>query len=42
MGPGNTFCALAPSAAEPIQSGIKDFREDFERHVRDKKCPWRN
>lgn len=42
MGPGNTFCALAPGAAEPIQSGIKYFREDFERHVHDKKCPWRN
>jgi NADH-quinone oxidoreductase subunit F len=41
MGPGNTFCALAPGAAEPIQSGIKYFKEDFERHIQDKKCPWR-
>ena len=41
MGPGNTFCALAPGAADPLQSGIKYFREDFERHLREKRCPWR-
>jgi NADH-quinone oxidoreductase subunit F len=41
LGPGNTFCALAPGAVEPLQSAIKYFREDFERHVREKKCPWR-
>ena len=40
MGPGNTFCALAPGAAEPIQSALKYFREDFERHINDKGCPW--
>jgi NADH-quinone oxidoreductase subunit F len=42
IAPGNTFCALAPGAAEPIQSALKFFREDFERHIRDKRCPWRN
>ncbi|HEY6340388.1 MAG TPA: NADH-quinone oxidoreductase subunit NuoF [Bryobacteraceae bacterium] len=41
MGPGNTFCALAPGAAEPLQSAIKYFREDFESHIRDKHCAWR-
>jgi NADH-quinone oxidoreductase subunit F len=41
MGPGNTFCALAPGAAEPLQSGLKYFREDFERHIHDQECPWR-
>jgi NADH-quinone oxidoreductase subunit F len=41
LAPGNTFCALAPGAAEPLQSGIKYFREDFERHIREKRCPWR-
>jgi NADH-quinone oxidoreductase subunit F len=41
MGPGNTFCALAPGAAEPLQSAIKYFREDFESHIRDKRCAWR-
>lgn len=42
MGPGNTFCALAPGAAEPLQSALKYFREDFEAHILHKKCPWRN
>lgn len=41
LGPGNTFCALAPGAADPLQSGLKYFREDFERHLREKRCPWR-
>jgi NADH-quinone oxidoreductase subunit F len=41
LGPGNTYCALAPGAAEPLQSAIKYFREDFERHIREKKCPWK-
>jgi NADH-quinone oxidoreductase subunit F len=41
LGPGNTFCALAPGAVEPLQSALKYFREDFEQHVREKKCPWR-
>ena len=40
LGPGNTFCALAPGAVEPLQSALKYFREDFERHIRDKRCPW--
>lgn len=39
--PGNTFCSLAPGAAEPLVSGLKYFREDFERHIREKRCPWR-
>ncbi len=41
LGPGNTFCALAPGAMEPLQSGLKYFREDFEKHIELKKCPWR-
>lgn len=39
--PGNTFCALAPGAVEPLQSALKYFREDFLRHIREKRCPWR-
>jgi NADH-quinone oxidoreductase subunit F len=31
--PGNTFCALAPGAMEPLQSALKYFREDFERYI---------
>lgn len=41
LGPGNTFCALAPGAMEPLQSALKYFRNDFERHIEDQACPWR-
>jgi NADH-quinone oxidoreductase subunit F len=41
LAPGNTFCALAPGAMEPLQSAIKHFREDFERHITGRRCPWR-
>jgi NADH-quinone oxidoreductase subunit F len=41
LGPGKTFCALAPGAMEPLESGLKMFREDFERHIDLKRCPWR-
>jgi len=39
--PGHTFCALAPGAAEPLQSALKYFRGDFERHINEKRCPWK-
>jgi len=42
LGPGNTFCALAPGAVEPLQSALKYFREDFEKHIREKKCTYKN
>jgi NADH-quinone oxidoreductase subunit F len=41
IAPGNTFCMLAPGAAEPLQSALKYFRDDFEQHVADGRCPWR-
>ena len=31
---GNTHCALAPGAMEPLQSAIKYFPEDFERYAK--------
>lgn len=40
LGPGNTYCAFAPGAVEPLQSALKYFRGDFERHILEKKCPW--
>jgi NADH-quinone oxidoreductase subunit F len=40
LGPGRTFCALAPGAMEPLQSALKYFSQDFERHIREKRCPW--
>ncbi len=41
LGPGNTFCALAPGAVEPIQSALKYFRDDFEKHVETGACPYK-
>ncbi|MBI2817025.1 MAG: NADH-quinone oxidoreductase subunit NuoF [Acidobacteria bacterium] len=41
FGLGNTFCALAPGAAEPIQSALKYFRQDFQKHIDEKRCPWK-
>ncbi len=41
LAPGRTFCALAPGAVEPLQSALKYFREDFERHIKERGCPWR-
>jgi NADH-quinone oxidoreductase subunit F len=38
---GYTFCALAPGAMEPLRSALIYFREDFERHMREKRCPWK-
>jgi len=42
LGPGHTFCAHAPGAMEPLQSGLTYFHEDFMRHINDKHCPWRS
>lgn len=39
---GKTFCALAPGAMEPLQSALKFFGDDFTRHVREQRCPWRS
>ena len=41
MGPGNTFCALAPGAAEPVQSALRLFRDEFEHHINQGCCPYR-
>jgi NADH-quinone oxidoreductase subunit F len=41
LGPGNTFCAHAPGAMEPLQSGLKYFHDDFMRHINEKRCPWK-
>jgi NADH-quinone oxidoreductase subunit F len=40
LGPGNTFCAFAPGAMEPLQSALKYFREDFERHIAQHECTY--
>ena len=41
LGPGLTFCALAPGAMSPLGSALKYFRDDFEQHLKEKRCPWR-
>ncbi len=41
LAPGRTYCAFAPGAVEPLGSALKLFREDFEAHVKQKRCPWR-
>ncbi len=41
LGPGNTFCALAPGAAEPLKSALQYFGDDFRRHVDEQRCPWK-
>lgn len=41
MSPGNTFCAHAPGAMEPLQSGLRYFTQDFLRHINEKCCPWK-
>jgi NADH-quinone oxidoreductase subunit F len=42
LGPGNTFCAFAPGAMEPLQSALKYFREDFDKHIHEKCCTYNN
>jgi NADH-quinone oxidoreductase subunit F len=37
---GNTHCALAPGAMEPLQSAMRYFREDFQRHIDGSACPF--
>ncbi len=41
LGMGRTFCAHAPGAMAPLDSALKRFRPEFERHVHDRHCSWR-
>ena len=40
LGPGRTFCALAPGATAPLGSGLTLFAEEFAAHVSGAKCPY--
>jgi NADH-quinone oxidoreductase subunit F len=40
LGPDFTFCDLAPGAMQPLSSGLKHFRAEFEQHIAEKRCPW--
>jgi NADH-quinone oxidoreductase subunit F len=35
---GNTFCPMGDAAVNPILSGIKNFRGEYEYHISHKKC----
>ncbi|MDD3860133.1 MAG: NADH-quinone oxidoreductase subunit NuoF [Bacteroidales bacterium] len=35
----NSLCALGQTAPNPVLTTIKYFREEYEAHIRDKKCP---
>jgi NADH-quinone oxidoreductase subunit F len=36
---GTTICVLSDSCATPIASGIQKFRDEFEAHIKGKRCP---
>jgi NADH-quinone oxidoreductase subunit F len=40
MGPGRTFCGLAPGAMASLSTGLTLFRREFESHVRERVCAW--
>jgi NADH-quinone oxidoreductase subunit F len=40
LGPGRTFCALAPGAMASLQTGLAFFRDEFERHISSGSCAW--
>ena len=35
---GNTFCPLGDAAISPVASSIEHFREEYEYHIREKRC----
>ncbi len=39
--PKTTFCELAPGAMESLRTGLAMFRDDFERHLTQHRCPWK-
>ncbi len=39
---GRTICPLADAAVMPAQSFIWKFRDEFDRHLHDRKCPYGN
>jgi len=34
------FCALADGAVSPIQSSLKYFRDEYEQHIAERRCPF--
>jgi NADH-quinone oxidoreductase subunit F len=42
LGSDFAFCDLAPGAMQPLASGLKHFRKEFDQHISEKRCPWRD
>jgi NADH-quinone oxidoreductase subunit F len=40
VGLGNTVCALGDAGALPVQSFVTKFREEFEQHISQQRCPY--
>ncbi len=38
---GKTICVLSDSCAVPVVSGIQKFRDEFEAHITEHRCPFR-
>jgi NADH-quinone oxidoreductase subunit F len=34
-----SLCQLGGSAPNPVMSSIRHFRDEYEAHIRDKRCP---
>jgi NADH-quinone oxidoreductase subunit F len=41
LGPGHTFCELAPGAMLSLESALKYFQNDFQAHLEQQRCPWK-
>jgi NADH-quinone oxidoreductase subunit F len=39
---GNTICPFGDAAAMPAAAFIRKYRDEFERHIAEKRCPMRN
>jgi NADH-quinone oxidoreductase subunit F len=37
-----TICVLSDSCAVPVVSGINKFRDEFEAHITQQRCPFRS
>jgi NADH-quinone oxidoreductase subunit F len=35
---GKSFCPLGDAAIGPVQSSIQHFREEYDFHIREKRC----
>lgn len=40
IGLGTTICALGDAAALPVHSFVNKFRDEFEQHIHEKRCPF--